>query len=169
MKRRYRPLRQLRRAWPVLLLIAGAVRAEPVITPLDAAGLGEVLAAQRGQVVLVNFWATWCRPCLDEIPELTRLAAENHERGLRLVPVSLDDADGIDAVVRPFLRRFFPDLATYASLERDMDRMVSVVDPGWNQVLPTSYVLDREGRVVASLQGGKSAAEFAAAVAPLLE
>ena len=46
--------------------------------------------------------------------------------------------------------------------------MVSVVDPAWNEVLPTSYVVDRTGRVAAQLQGGKSAAEFEAAILPLL-
>jgi hypothetical protein len=58
--------------------------------------------------------------------------------------------------------------ATYLSVERDMDRMVSVVDPAWNEVLPTSYLLARDGTVAVRIQGGSSAEEFAAAIQPLL-
>jgi hypothetical protein len=46
--------------------------------------------------------------------------------------------------------------------------MVSVVDPAWNELLPTSYVIDRDGKVRARIQGGKTGEEFEAAVVPLL-
>ena len=155
-------------AW---LCLAGsaAFAADGRIQPIDARQLGEVLRAEKGQVVLVNFWATWCRPCLKEIPELTELAHDLEDRGFTLVPVSLDDPGDLQTMVIPFLNKWFPEFRTYTRLEPHMDSMVSVVDPAWNEILPTSYLLDRDGNLVATIQGGQSGGDFAAVILPELD
>ena len=138
-----------------------ALEADTLI-PVDARGLRELLDARRGQIIVLNFWATWCRPCLEEIPVLRALAAD--ENGLELIPVSLDDP-GMRSSVAVFMQEWFPGFRSWLSQERDMDTLVSVVDAAWNEVLPTTYVIDHRGQVTARLQGGKSAEEFVAAVA----
>ena len=97
----------------------------------------------EGRVVLVNFWATWCRPCLKELPELLALEKKYAAQGFELLAVSLDEPADQETVVRPFLAKWFPGLRTLIRRSPDMDSMVSVVDPAWNEVLPTSYLLDR--------------------------
>ena len=152
----------------VLLAILGAAAHAEALTPIDAAQLRQVLDSHRGHVVLVNFWASWCRPCLKEIPELSALADKYREQGLRLVAVSLDEPGDLQSVVRPFMQQWFPVFTSYARLTPDMDGMVSAVDPAWNEILPTSYILNQAGHVTARLQGGKPAAAFEAAILPLL-
>ena len=147
----------------VLLFSTGPVAAESV-TLIDATELATELEARKGRVVLVNFWATWCRPCLKEIPDLLALEAELADQGFDLVAVSLDDPWELDGTIKPFLSKWFPDFSTFLSSERDMDTIVSVIDQAWNQVLPTSYVLARDGTVASRIQGGSSAEEFAAAI-----
>lgn len=154
--------------WLCVNMPASAATAKSRIEPITAAELGELLTAKRGKVILVNFWATWCRPCLKEIPELEELAARYRERGFELVAVSLDEPEDLEAVVIPFLEKWFPEFRSYARVDRSMDTVVSVVDQAWNEVLPTSYVLHADGQVSAMLQGGKSGAEFEAAILPLL-
>ena len=151
-------------AW--LSIGAGAALAEERVTPVDADALGAELESRSGRVVLVNFWATWCRPCLEEIPALMQLQAELGERGFDLVAVSLDDPGA--GSIEPFLDKWFPEFRSYVSVESDMDRIVSVVDPYWNEVLPTSYVIKRDGTVAERIQGGSTADEFAAVIQPLL-
>ncbi len=151
-----------------LVLLAGAAAQGEALTPIDAAQLRQVLDSHRGQVVLLNFWATWCRPCLKEIPELTALAEQYREQGVRLVAVSLDEPGDLQGVVRPFMQKWFPAFTSYARLTPDMDSMVSVVDAAWNELLPTSYILDQTGKVSVRIQGGKPVAEFEAALRPLL-
>ena len=152
----------------VLLLLAARALAEPSVTLIEAAELAADLEARKGRVVLVNFWATWCRPCLDEIPDLMALEAELAEQGFDLVAVSLDDAWELEGTIKPFLAKWFPAFSTYVSAEPDMDSIVSVIDPAWNEVLPTSYVLARDGTIATRIQGGSSAEEFAAAIRPAL-
>ncbi len=138
------------------------------LIPVSSAQLAEVLAEKTGSVVLVNFWASWCTPCLKEIPTLVELAERYRDRGFELVPVSLDDPGDIDVIVVPFLNRWFPDFVSYTRLDLDMDTVVSVVDSAWNEILPTSYVIDRDGSVVEQMQGGMTIDEFEAAILPLL-
>ena len=165
-----------RRLRPVLILAAITLPflatpglAVPPGPALDAGGFRQVLEQQRGQVVLVNFWATWCQACLKEIPALLDLERQYHDRGLRLVAVSLDEPADYSAVLVPFLGKWFPTLRTYRRATPDMDGLVSVLDPAWNELLPTSYVLDRSGAVKLRIEGGKSAEDFAAAIRPWLD
>ena len=139
------------------------VAAEPAVQLMDSQGLRELLTTHDDQLVVVNFWATWCRPCLEEIPVLQKLEAETAD--LVLVPVSLDQPDAGEEPVARFVRKWFPGFRSWLSVEREMDTMVSVIDMAWNEVLPTSYVIAPGGQVAARLQGGKSAEEFAAAIA----
>ena len=139
------------------------------ITPVSSAELTVVLAEQVGKVVLINFWASWCTPCLKEIPVLEELAQRYRARGLELVSVSLDDPRDIEVIVVPFLNRWFPDFVSYARLDPDMDTVVSVVDTAWNEILPSSYVLDRDGNVAEQIQGGQPIEVFESAVIPLLD
>ncbi|MGI9076069.1 MAG: TlpA family protein disulfide reductase [Gemmatimonadaceae bacterium] len=96
------------------------------------------LAAQRGKVVLLNVWATWCHPCRDEIPELRAIHARYSARGLELIGVSVD-ADGSDDAIRAFMKDFE---MTYP-IWRDGDERVSA------QFLvigvPATFLIDREG------------------------
>jgi len=151
-----------------LLATGPAWAADSQLVSATPAELRAALDARQGRVVLLNFWATWCRPCLKELPALQALEERYGKQGFELLAVSLDEPEDGDAVVRPFLAKWFPSLKSLLRDAPDMDAMVSVVDPAWNEVLPTSYVIGRDGRVAVRIQGGKSYADFEAAILPLL-
>jgi thiol-disulfide isomerase/thioredoxin len=73
-----------------------------LLRPIDAAGLARALEAHRGQVVLVDYWATWCKPCVEMFPHTVALGQRLADHGLTVVTVSLDDP-GQEAAVRRFL------------------------------------------------------------------
>lgn len=137
------------------------------IDPIDEALFGEVIAANRGNVVLVNLWATWCAPCLKEIPELVELERDLGPRGLRLIGVSLDDVGSQDKI-REFRDRWFPEFRTFYVTDEDWYGLVGQIDPRWSSILPTTFVLDRNGTLVDTVTGGRDYAAFEAAVAPHL-
>ena len=110
----------------------------PSYQTTSLAGDSVSLAAQRGKVVLLNIWATWCHPCRDEIPELSAIHARYSARGLELIGVSVD-ADGSDDAIRAFMKDF---QMTYP-IWRDPDERVSA------QFLvvgvPATFLIDRAG------------------------
>lgn len=96
------------------------------------------LSDQRGKVVLLNIWATWCHPCRTEIPELEALHERHRDAGLEVVGVSID-AGGDDASVAEFAREYG---MTYP-LWRDPDGRVSTLFAAVG--VPATYLIDRDG------------------------
>ncbi len=125
------------------------------------------LAELRGRPVVLNLWGTWCAPCLKEIPDLMQLEREFAAQGLQLLAVAMDDPAEF-AMVDSFRKRFFADFDSYLRNEPDMDTLVSVVDPAWNELLPTTYLIGRDGKVFKRIQGKKSIEEFRGEIKALL-
>lgn len=120
-----------------------AAPATPIAT---ADGQETSLAAFQGRVVLLNFWATWCAPCVREMPSLDRLQARLGSEGLEVVAVSEDFA-GLD-LVEPFFERLkLENLAIYLDSDGALSRAFGIAG------LPTTLLIDRQGRVVGGLEG----------------
>jgi thiol-disulfide isomerase/thioredoxin len=135
---------------------------------LNAVEFRAVLAHHRGSVILVNLWATWCVPCLKELPEFVELQQQYGSQGLKVIPVSMDDPAEIESA-KKLLQARGPGLRGYLQTEREQETFVSVIDPAWAGIMPTTFVLDREGKLKATLTGGKKFEDFEAAIAPLLK
>lgn len=134
------------------------------VTPVGVAAFRTSLEAARGHVVILNLWASWCAPCLKEIPVLLDVERRFASCGVRLVGLATDDPSELDGPVRAMHAKFFPTFRSFARTEREPDAYASVVDPAWNELMPTTYVLDARGTVRTRLQGAKTAEEFARAV-----
>lgn len=114
----------------------------------------------QGQVVLLNFWATYCLPCREEIPELNALQHELQAQGLKVVGASTDDsADGVNEYQKAVAR------FEYQVLLGGNDAKAKLEHPQ----LPTTYLIDRQGRIRDKIIGARNKAGWEAAVKPLLE
>jgi thiol-disulfide isomerase/thioredoxin len=82
---------------------AAASRSDVQLAAVDRAGFDAVVGGHRGQVVLVDFWATWCGPCVEQLPHVIELAEKLGQRGLAVVTLSLDDPEESQRVTE-FLR-----------------------------------------------------------------
>jgi thiol-disulfide isomerase/thioredoxin len=164
-------LSRFRLAWRtgmLCLMVSGGAWASSPVALIDAEDMRAQLNAHQGEVVVLNLWATWCVPCIKEIPDLMTLESELDSRGMRLVAVSMDDPADLGAV-EAFRARHFPEFRTWLRGEPDMDTLVSVVDFAWNGILPTTYLINREGQVARKIQGKWSLDEFRTAVESLLD
>ncbi|MDX2221825.1 MAG: TlpA disulfide reductase family protein [Rhodospirillaceae bacterium] len=157
-------LKALVTALMLVACAAGPARAADAVEAISPAAFKQVLAAEQGKVVVVNLWATWCAPCLTEIPDLMRMAADLAEFKVALIGVSVDEPRGDTGFIAAMRDRRFPGFRTYARDQTEVDYLVSVIDPAWNEVVPTTYVLGRDGTVKKRIQGKKSLAEFMAEV-----
>ncbi len=112
----------------------------------DLAGARVRLADFEGRMVLLNFWATWCAPCVREMPSLDRLRAALGDRGLSVVAVSIDRA-GLK-VIRPFAERLkLTRLGLYHDPKGALFRAFGVTG------LPASFLIDRNGGIVGAYVG----------------
>jgi cytochrome c biogenesis protein CcmG, thiol:disulfide interchange protein DsbE len=98
------------------------------------------IAGERGTVVFLNLWATWCGPCRYEIPELQSMHQKFASRGFKVVGVSLDDT-GIDGV-----KQFVTQHGMTYPIAYDPDGKIASIFQ--SSVLPTSVIIDRSGHVV---------------------
>jgi thiol-disulfide isomerase/thioredoxin len=120
---------------------------------LDASGLARRVAKERGHVVLVNFWATWCPPCREEFPDLSRLQRKYAGRGLRVIGVSTDIGSQMPAVEK-LLADLKPSFPNYRKTTGGDDgKFIDAVDPSWGGELPFSVVFGRDGKKVMVLSG----------------
>ena len=134
--------------WLLTTLLVGAAGAAsaavqllanaPDFTLRSVGGANVRLAEQRGQVVLVNFWATWCGPCLQEMPHLNRLHDRYRASGFVLLGVNIDDDPRAATALAIKLGLRFPVLL-------DTDKKVSRVYD--MSAMPATLLIDRDGRV----------------------
>ncbi len=141
------------------------------IHPATADQFRAVLEHHRGKVVVVNYWATWCIPCLQELPELDLLQERYADRGLVVLAVSMDDPEKLEDRVRPFFAKRAPGLVSYLASagEDDSVEFVTSFDPEWPGALPTTMFFDRGGELTNIHLGRMLYAEFEEAVLELLE
>lgn len=120
---------------------------------IDKLGGGTIeLEAYRGKVVMLDFWATWCPPCIEELPVLVKLAKEYEGRGLAFIAASRDEpASSAKVQVALFVDRRAPDLRPYVGFALgDVGARYGV------EALPTLYFIDRHGNVLTANRGALS-------------
>lgn len=124
------------RSMPLAMAMPTLGTKAPELIYLDQAGHRRGLSELNGQVVLINFWATWCTPCRREMPLLSKVQREHAGDGLVVLYVSLEERE----VLEPFLATNHFD-GTQGRLERADD----FYDAG--KLYPLSYLISRDGRV----------------------
>ena len=115
--------------------------ATPPLVLKDGRGRTHDLAAYRGRVVLVNFWATWCEPCLEEMPSLEDLQDRLKDRPFTLLAVNMEESD---ARVARFLQST---LLQEDSLVVLFDRFGTVAKQWKARMLPVSFLIGPDGRI----------------------
>lgn len=118
------------------------------------------LSDYRGKVVLLNFWATWCPPCVMETPDLVELDRNYRDRGLAILGVSLDQNPR--SVLYPFIRKY---KINYPILLGDGR---TAADYGGVTSIPTTFIIDRQGMIRKQYSGSRPKSVFEEAIKGLL-
>lgn len=134
------------------------MRMAPDFTLEDLGGKTVSLSDSAGQVRLIDFWATWCAPCREEVPMLNELHGDYADRGLRILAISDEGADLIQEFVDEY------DVA-YTNLVGTTDLFEEYGALG----LPTAYLVDQDGRIVDFFFGPKSKRQLEEKIRGLLE
>ena len=138
-----------------LLLLAAPER----LSPVDEVGYTKLLQANKGKVVLVDFWATWCAPCRAEMPRVAKMAESLKAKGLVVLTISADDPEQeVDAI--KFLKQSGIAMPSYLKRPKNDDKFISGVDPKWSGALPAMFLYDKTGKKVKSWIGETPIAEL---------
>ena len=138
---------------------SGQQQPAPQVELTDLDGKKLDLAAYKGDVVLVDFWATWCSPCRKEIPHFVDLQNKYGTQGFRVIGISMDDGPG---PVREFSEKFHMNYPVAMGDSKLAERFGGVLG------LPVSFLIGRDGHIYARHVGETDATVFDSEIRELL-
>ncbi len=151
-------MRNLKRIALLLLTVHATMAQEVKVVKYEQ--LQEAIAAEKDKLLVVNFWATWCGPCLAELPHFMEVNRENKgDAGFKMILVSLDPVRQLEKVKQVIARR---KLETEHYLLDDNARMnewIPVFDAGWGGGIPATFIY-KNGKKAEFVERGLSKAEL---------
>lgn len=160
-----------------LMAMAGGITARNFLSPLfttsgsqlsefgfpDLSGKEHRISEWRGKILVINFWATWCPPCREEIPELTALQQQYSEQGLQIIGIAVEDREPVEEYI-DFVKINYPILVAGdqgVALARKLGNIIGAV--------PYTVVVDRQGQVIHRQTGQMSKKELLKIIEPLMK
>ncbi len=146
-------MRQLLKTMPIISVLVLSMLFSSAVSAFelqDTKGNSHQLAAYKGKWVIVNYWATWCPPCLEEVPELVNLYDERHDDGVMVIGVVFD-YESVDIV-----EQYVDDMLMSYPIVLGSDRVAEQIGPA--TVLPTTYIYNPQGELIKVKRGTVSRA-----------
>ena len=128
----------------------------------DAGGQPQPLAQWRGKVLVVNFWATWCAPCREEMPEFVRAQKQYGPNGLQVVGITVDNANKVQQFAKELGLNYPALIGGYGAMDLSKGLGNELV------ALPFTLVLDRQGKVAYTHLGPVKPDRFRGVITKLL-
>jgi thiol-disulfide isomerase/thioredoxin len=134
---------------------------EDSVTFIATSGLQAYISQHRGDVLVINVWATWCAPCVEEIPDLITLSKDEH---VRVVGISIDDPEDVTSKVVPFLKKHAVSYPVFVKAAGKDEAFINALNRQWTGAVPVTFVYDGAGRQRTMLVGKQSYAALRKAV-----
>lgn len=139
----------------------------PSISAVNGEGIAKILADNKGKVIVLNFWATWCPPCVEEMPDFVKFYNGMDREKVAFVSLSGDDVALIEKDIRKFQEKFKLPFPIHVLGEVEPDELYKALRTEISGALPTTLIYNREGVVVEHWEGMTTLEEIQAAVKPL--
>lgn len=117
-----------------------SVKAQDLITFQNFDELNEYIQNNSEKPLVVNFWATWCAPCVKEMPYFQKLHQENPN--IKVVTVSLDFDKQVESKLKPFLKKKNYSFVTTYMADKKFNNWISKVDENWSGSIPATWIIN---------------------------
>lgn len=144
-----------------LVFQISAQNINPQTEIIDGKGLKELISANKGKPVLLNFWATWCGPCHAEFPELVKIDADYKKKGLVFNVISVDSVGLINSGVPEFLEQYKSTMKSYLidlPNRREIAKAIKQISPTFRDIYPLTLLFDKNGKLAYQKIGKVNAA-----------
>lgn len=136
----------------------------PQIDTLSSGRVRELIKKDSAQITLVNVWASWCKPCLKELPALIKLRKEFSLKDVNVILISADDIELLDSDVKNVLEKAGVDFPSYIKAEIKDDAFINGLDSTWSGALPTTFIFDYNGKLLETMVGEQTFQQFQEAI-----
>jgi thiol-disulfide isomerase/thioredoxin len=125
-----------------LLVFKRETSAGQQFTQIRFNDLEKILSSKEDKLLVINFWATWCPPCVKELPHFQKVAKEYSNDKVSFLLVSLDFPSQIDSHLKPFLKKNNVAMDVALMMDTDPNEWIDKVDPSWQGNIPVTLMLN---------------------------
>ncbi|MBK8551733.1 MAG: TlpA family protein disulfide reductase [Ignavibacteria bacterium] len=128
--------------------------------PANQNTLDSLKDAYKGKVILFNFWATWCKPCVEEFPDLMKINSEYKDKDFKLIFVTLDFGNDLAVQTKKFLKKMNVDFTTYYNAFKNDEDLINYMNKDWDGGIPGTFIFNKDGKLIKTLIGKSEYSEF---------
>jgi thiol-disulfide isomerase/thioredoxin len=136
-----------------------AQSSENKVKIINTEDLDSIIKAKSDRTILINVWATWCKPCREEFPDLVKLS-KTYKGKIRVLGISVDDSEVLDSKVIPFIKSQKADFEFYLLKVVEPEDFINLLNKKWSGAIPATFVYDKNGNQKEMLIGKQSYESF---------
>ncbi|MEO8398469.1 MAG: TlpA disulfide reductase family protein [Ignavibacteriaceae bacterium] len=132
---------------------------------IEVKKIGESELQQRienrnGKILFINVWATWCVPCVEEFPDIVKIANEYKNKDVEFLSLSVDFESQIDSTVIPFLKKLNVNFPVLLINEKESEKIIDLLNRNWSGAIPATFIYDKQGAQKVFLSGAQKFISF---------
>jgi len=125
------------------------------VPELDSTKLGQLISSRNGRALFINVWATWCKPCIQEFPELVQIFNEYKSRNIDFVSLSVDQPED-DSIVVSTVKKFKAGFNVFIAAEKQNDQIINILNRNWSGEVPATFIYNGSGKQEKIILGARN-------------
>jgi len=116
------------------------------VRTIDVAGLEEIIDNREGKILFINVWATWCVPCVEEFPDVVRIANDYEDKNFEIITLNTDQVSDIESKVIPFLKKNKVEFPVYIVEDKNSQEIIELLNKDWSGAIQVTIIYDEAGK-----------------------